>query len=370
MTNSRFVASPGLWPELKKLATRSRERRWVASAYFGRGSADRLPLQAGDRVLTACSQATAKAHLVSPHELIALAGRGVSLYARPDLHGKVYLFDNLAVVGSPNSSDPSEYVLDETAVITSEPSVILSVERWFADRCTDPIGMEALQKSAEVYDNAPRSAWSPNALGDTTESVPRQRSSRKGPSLRKTDQAAVEAEARDRGLQPWLWFCRIDWDFSSPTLEEVAERQLGDAKKNKELPLVRGTELRSLTWSYLNKMLANLRPGDWLVYAWLEGPRQRRRVRVGLGGRLVVAPKIVQQTRHPGATMVLEAPSDLLKADPSITWDDFQALARENGVVLRPAERNSRAISQDPRIGARFIKNFYQKLRQKSRRQG
>lgn len=181
-----------------------------------------------------------------------------------------------------------------------------------------------LTACSQATASAPRSAWAPNALGDTTGSLPTQRSSSKrGPSLRGADQAAVEADARDRGLQPWVWLCRVDRDFSSPTLEEVAERQLSEAKKNKELSLGRGTQLRPLIWSYLNRMLANLKAGDWLVYAWLDGPRERRRVWVGVGGRLVIEREIVQQRQRPGATMILEVPGDLLESDSSINVARF-----------------------------------------------
>ena len=103
--------------------------------------------------------------------------------------------------------------------------------------------------------------------------------------------------------------------------------------------------------------------GDWLVYAWLEGPRKQRRVRVGVGGRLVIEPEIVQQRQRTGATMILETPRDLLETERSLTWQEFRALARKSGVEVRAAERMSRALTREPNVAARLMRHFYSRLR-------
>ena len=115
------------WSRITTLAKRSARTR-VAVPYL-HGEANRmLPLKAADVLkvnIMSCQ--------VNPDELRAYRRKGVKLYTAPNLHAKVFVFGNTAIIGSTNVSSSSETRLREAVVETTDPSVVASARKFIEE---------------------------------------------------------------------------------------------------------------------------------------------------------------------------------------------------------------------------------------------
>jgi hypothetical protein len=117
------VLSNELWKVIRSQARKARQRK-AAVAYVTR---DLLGFRRGDELVL-----DASAHAISSGETSApllrtLLRRGVSLYHCADLHAKVLLFGDKAVVGSGNMSDSSANVLVEAGILSDHASIVSGV---------------------------------------------------------------------------------------------------------------------------------------------------------------------------------------------------------------------------------------------------
>lgn len=117
------VLSHNIWKDVAAQARKAR-RREAAIAYV---TQDLLHLQRGDLLITnasplalACGQTDAKL-------LRRLHERGVSVYDCDDLHAKIVLLDQVAVIGSANMSSSSAGSLVEAGVLTDQRSIVAGV---------------------------------------------------------------------------------------------------------------------------------------------------------------------------------------------------------------------------------------------------
>jgi phosphatidylserine/phosphatidylglycerophosphate/cardiolipin synthase-like enzyme len=150
MTQPTFLSSAELWPTLKGLARGSREQRVAVTAYLGTGASKMLPLRDGDVLLCALSLANSRAGNVNPAEIRALMNRGVKVYSQADLHAKVYLLGDCAVVCSANMSAHSEQRLDEAGAVIRGRAVH-EIRRWVNQRLGSPVQPLFLIKCEKVY---------------------------------------------------------------------------------------------------------------------------------------------------------------------------------------------------------------------------
>lgn len=119
------VLSDGLWKALRDLASKAKLKR-AAIAYFTRnhlllGKGDVLVVDASDKVIQC--QATSAALLGQ------LFDAGVAIYCYQGLHAKIALLDDIAVIGSANSSKHSADRLVEASVISDSPLLVARVQQ-------------------------------------------------------------------------------------------------------------------------------------------------------------------------------------------------------------------------------------------------
>lgn len=136
------MLSDGLWKEVRSQA-RSARQRSAAIAYV---TQDHLGLKRNDILVT-----NASSHAISCGETDAkllrnLFKRGVRVYNCRDLHAKVALFDNKALVGSGNMSRSSAGRLVEAAVITDHVSTVAGVASFIEQL----VEQSALLTAAEI----------------------------------------------------------------------------------------------------------------------------------------------------------------------------------------------------------------------------
>lgn len=110
-----------LWSEIERLALGS-HRKVAALAYVTTDTPVRFG--AGDILIVDASDGAITSGQTSAPILIAAHKRGAKTYSCPNLHAKVFLFDQIAVVGSANLSRSSQKDLIEAAVVSDQPSVV------------------------------------------------------------------------------------------------------------------------------------------------------------------------------------------------------------------------------------------------------
>ena len=123
------LLSASLWPRIRKLA-KSARRKQAAIAYV---TDDRfIKFSEGDVLVTDASDAAIKAGQTDAQLLKRAFERNAELFSLKGLHGKVYVFDRHAIVGSANLSKGSEN-LTEVATLTDNPSVLGSARILIGD---------------------------------------------------------------------------------------------------------------------------------------------------------------------------------------------------------------------------------------------
>jgi phosphatidylserine/phosphatidylglycerophosphate/cardiolipin synthase-like enzyme len=115
------IISANLWDTIQKKAKRSEYRR-AAIAYVTDPTL--LPLRNGDLLVTDASDASIPSGRTSAITLEKYFKAEVELFNLPDLHAKVLVLDDWAVVGSANASHQSAAVYFEAAMLSEDPSLL------------------------------------------------------------------------------------------------------------------------------------------------------------------------------------------------------------------------------------------------------
>ena len=117
------VLSKDLWTEVRKQARASNSRK-AAIAYVTR---DLVGFRKGDTLVVDASTLAIKNGETDAPLLRKLHKRGVQLYDCTDLHAKILLLDDVAIIGSGNMSSNSERWMVEAALISDHGSVVAGV---------------------------------------------------------------------------------------------------------------------------------------------------------------------------------------------------------------------------------------------------
>ena len=106
-----------LWPQLGRLAEKAKNRM-AAVAYVTRSV--EVQFGAGDILIVDASDEAIKIGVTATAILRAAYRRGAQVFSCPGLHAKVFLLDNIAVIGSANISATSVNHKIEAALITDD----------------------------------------------------------------------------------------------------------------------------------------------------------------------------------------------------------------------------------------------------------
>jgi phosphatidylserine/phosphatidylglycerophosphate/cardiolipin synthase-like enzyme len=117
------VLSNDLWSEVRKQA-RASNTRIGAIAYVTR---DLVGFRKGDVLVVDASARAIQNGETDAGLLRKLHNKGVHLYDCADLHAKILLLDDVAIIGSGNMSSSSENRMVEAALISDHGSVVAGV---------------------------------------------------------------------------------------------------------------------------------------------------------------------------------------------------------------------------------------------------
>jgi hypothetical protein len=80
-----------------------------------------------------------------------LQNRGVVIYSVPKLHVKVYVFDDVALVGSANVSNHSAGTLIESMVRTTDHGIVRSAKSFISSLCLHELSPGTLDRLQRIY---------------------------------------------------------------------------------------------------------------------------------------------------------------------------------------------------------------------------
>ncbi|MCY1013407.1 hypothetical protein OV079_49350 [Nannocystis pusilla] len=105
-----------VWSAIQAAAHGARGRKYAAVAFVGADGAELLSdFGVGDILVCNMGREALRAGTTNPFAIERLIVRGVDVYSHERLHAKVYVFGDLAVVGSANASASAANRLAEAA---------------------------------------------------------------------------------------------------------------------------------------------------------------------------------------------------------------------------------------------------------------
>jgi hypothetical protein len=228
-----FLSNETLW---QMLAARIKAASHVdaAIAYFGQGGAKLLSLRSGDRLVVDMSPATVRAGGTDPREIEKLIKRGVEAFTRRNLHAKIVVADKWVISGSANVSRHSQQVLDEAAILTTDPSAVRRAQEFIDRICTEPVRPEYIEKCKSIY-RPPRF----------------------------DGQHAGSKDRQHRATHAKLWLVNLV-EATVPDLE-LERYEHGEAKAEKLVKDQGRSTTTSFHWSHKPKMASELELGDWII---------------------------------------------------------------------------------------------------------
>lgn len=148
------LLSTDIWTTINKLSQKSKRTK-IAVAYFGTGATKQIKLKTGDTLVVAMGLNNVKSGQVNPFEIEILLNKGVKLFNLPNLHSKIYLFDNKVIVGSANVSTNSAETLIETGILTDDKQTIKEANKFITENCVEKIEEDYIEICKKNY-NPPK----------------------------------------------------------------------------------------------------------------------------------------------------------------------------------------------------------------------
>lgn len=146
--------SDKLWNKVGELSKKAKSAK-VAVAYFGTGASELVNLKHADVLIVAMDMANVIAGQVNPFEIEKLYKVGVAIYNLPNLHSKIFVFDNKVIVGSANISKHSVNQLIETGILTDDKTIVSEANAFILKYSVEKIEQDYIELCKKNY-NPPK----------------------------------------------------------------------------------------------------------------------------------------------------------------------------------------------------------------------
>ena len=157
---TEFLGSD-IWSVIRTEAKQYSGKSFVAVAYFGTGASKRLPLKKGSTLVVDATDRAVKSGQTNPSELKKLQDKGVRIFSSPNLHAKVFVFGEVAFVGSTNVSENSEDVYSEASIRCEQTTVVTQARQFVKSLAINEIGPSRLEKLEKAYNSRKKSERGP-----------------------------------------------------------------------------------------------------------------------------------------------------------------------------------------------------------------
>lgn len=302
------VLSADLWKEIRATAHSARCRK-AAIAYVTR---DSIGLRKGDVLVLDASEHAIRTGETDAKLLRKLQNRGVSLYNCVDLHAKVLLLDEVAVVCSANMSDTSANRLVEAGVLTDHSSTVSAVASF----------LEQLKRQSTELKSAHIAALCKIKV------------IRRGGRNRGVQKKAKTKVSR-LGNRTWLIGVKEIVRDASTQEQKLIERANKSLQVRLDTP---DEDYNWIRWGTKGPFVRGCREGDSLIQIWRSNAAKRPSV-VLRATPVLLRQKTQQWTRFYHAEM------NGLYAE--LAWGKFKKLLKELGYSRRVTANMAQLLDPD-----------------------
>lgn len=216
--------------------------------------------------------------------------------------------DKSVITSSANVSRHSQKVLDEAAILTTDPSAIRRAQEFIDRICTEPVRPEYLEKCKSIY---------------------------RPPRL--NGQRVGSKEGQSRATHAKLWLVNL---VESTVPESELERyEQGEAKAEKLVKEQGRSTTTSFHWSYKPKMAGELELGDWMIQIVTYKDKS---VLVYAPGQLLVVDRYLRDPDRGKERWVfhLEVP----KRGETMAWKEFRRATKSLFGAGAPSKPRTKPI--------------------------
>ncbi len=139
-----------VWEYISKCAKQNKNR-CVAVAYLGTNASKYLRLGSGDVLVVDASENSIRSGNTNPLEIAQYLKDGVHVYSYENLHAKVFVFGNVALVGSANVSGNAAKVLTECMVEIKNLATVSAARGFVRSLALEPLSPEYVKHLIEIY---------------------------------------------------------------------------------------------------------------------------------------------------------------------------------------------------------------------------
>lgn len=144
------LITENVWEHISKRAN-ANKNRYVAVAYLGKNASKYLRLESGDVLVVDASESSIKSGSTNPSEIEKYINNGVELYSHENLHSKVFVLGNLALIGSANVSGNSANVLTECMVEFKNAETVSAARGFVRSLMLEPLSPEYVKYLKTIY---------------------------------------------------------------------------------------------------------------------------------------------------------------------------------------------------------------------------
>lgn len=294
------IISANLWDTIQKKAKHAQHCR-AAIAYVTDPAL--LPLRNGDLLVTDASNASIAAGRTSAVTLEKYFKSGVDLFSLSDLHAKVLVLDDWAVVGSANASQHSALVYFEAAVLSDRPDLVGQADKLVAFLAKAGTSIDEYFVKRILKIPVVKAPHTPTGASTRTQAKP--------------------------SLDQKSWLVSLRGEATYPGDEGIVE---GIAEQIQKKVSSKAGVVDWFWWSGNARFLTKAKEGDVVIECWRPMSKivTTRGVRVFRHGRIA---KIFQEPGVKARTFHCIWPAD--HDDTSVSWSAFQQLAKRAGITRK-----------------------------------
>jgi hypothetical protein len=303
------VLSNDLWTEVRKQARASNSRK-AAIAYVTR---DLVGFRKGDTLVVDASTLAIKNGETDAPLLRKLHNKGVQLYDCTDLHAKILLLDDVAIISSGNMSSSSESRMVEAALISDQGSIVAGVASLIEQlvKQSSPLDEKQIAELCKIK-VIRRGGWSGAR-----------------PQRRKT---------RIAKLGNRTWIVGVHELKDDPRPEE--QRLIDQATRSLQEQLdATDDDFTWIKWGARGRFPRECREGDLLIQMWRSSITAKRPSEVWKA-----VPVLLKQSTKRWTRFYVAEPSG---RSPEVTWGQFQRLLREVGYPRQIKARSVHLVEPD-----------------------
>jgi len=303
------ILSANLWKIVRQQALQASHRK-AAIAYVTR---DLIGFQKGDLLIVNASAHTIASGETNASLLRSLQRKQVRLYHCADLHAKVLLLGEVAVIGSGNMSNSSADALVEAALMTNHASTVSGVASF----------IEQLAKQSE--------ALTPSHIARLCKIKVIRRGGRGNPKGRQKRKTSLTR------LGNRTWLVGVRELIRDPTPDE--EKLIAGAMTSLR-PRLSGADEEPdwVRWCGKSRFKQECREGDTLIRIW-RSHRAKRPSNV-----LRAAPVLLKQSSQRWTRFYLPT---AIGPHAKLSWRKFQRLLKSLGYTRRLSPRTTQLLDPD-----------------------